>query len=188
MIEHSFERNSMAECPLSFASSSLEPITRLWARSVAICNTCRPDAGTAVITCSRIFWSMLWYINKKNTQKNSKNHDHSLTFCITVRIIFFYNFPRLSRGRCWSTFAYVYSSFLLLKQWIPWIGGLITGLGDCQEYSSSIWSGVEWLPPQFHLTKQLKAFVSALQVYHKSGRFSLVQFLSTAQREKPTIS
>ena len=125
---------------------------------------------------------------QKNTQKNSKHHDHSLTFCITVRIIFFYNFQRLSRGCCWSTFAYVHSSFLLLKQWIPWIRGLITGLGDCQEYSSSIWSGVEWLPPQFHLTKQLKAFVSALQVYHKSGRFSLVQFSFTAQREKPTIS
>ena len=125
---------------------------------------------------------------QKNAQKNSKHHDHSLTFCITVRIIFFHNFQRLSRGRCWSTFAYVYSSLLLLKQWIPWIRGLITGLGDCQEYSSSIWSGVEWLPPQFHLTKQLKAFVSALQVYHKSGRFSLVQFSSTAQREKPTIS
>lgn len=128
---------------------------------------------------------------QKNTQKNSKYHDYCLTSCITVRImtgLFFYNFQRLSRGRCWSTCAYVYSSFATTKQWMPWIRGLITGLGDCQEYSSSIWSGVGWLPLQFHLTKQLKAFVSALQVYHKSCRFSLVQFSSTAQREKPTIS
>lgn len=194
MIEHSFERNSMAECPLSFASSSLEPITRLWARSVAICNTCRPDAGTAVITCSRIFWSMLWYINKKNTQKNSKHHDHCLTSCITQRIMtglfFFFIISNVSQEGVVGQHALMSTPLLLLlKQWMPWLNqGADNWLGRLPgiqfQYLVRGWV----TSTQFHLTKQLKAFVSALQVYHKSCRFSLVQFSSTAQREKPTIS
>ena len=129
---------------------------------------------------------------QKNTQKNSKHHDHCLTSCIKVRImtgLFFFIISNVSQEGVVGQHALMSTPLLLLpKQWMPWMRRLITGLGDCQEYSSSIWSGVGWLPPQFHLTKQLKAFVSALQVYHKSCRFSLVQFSSTAQREKPTIS
>ena len=79
IIEHIFERNAMAECPLSFASHSLEPepLTKLWARSVAMGNTCKPEAGTAVMTCSKICWTMLFKkyrvaVTKKETIIQSK--------------------------------------------------------------------------------------------------------------------
>lgn len=58
--DESFERKSMAECPfLSFSSTSLELFSRLWARAVAICITCKPDEGTAMMTYSRILWTKL---------------------------------------------------------------------------------------------------------------------------------